>query len=130
MLGAGRQSATSPQSFQFQERIVRSAKPREPAKTTKLLFIEHLAEGLRAMELGKVQMNATAYRLYARRLRDATAGLAEAKLAAKLSRVHPAVADALATRFFNTHGTLPGIQGEAIRDMADAILRRLRARVA
>ena len=108
---------------------MRSAKPRDPSRATKLLFIAHLAEGLQAMELGKVRMNATAYRLYARRLREATAGYPEVNLAAKLSRSHPAVADALAVRFFNTHGTLPGVEGAAIREVADAVLHRLRTRV-
>lgn len=112
---------------------MRSEKPSEKSsndsRATKLLFIEHLAQGLQAMELGKLQMNATAYRLYARRLREATAGFPEAKLAARLARSLPAVADALAMRFFDTHGILPGPEGEAVRRVAQEALLRLRVRV-
>lgn len=100
--------------------------PIDPALETRRLYIEHLAERLEQMELGIAPMKAIAYRLFARRLREATIGFPEARLVTSLSRPSSAVADVLAERFFNTHGWLPNVQGEAVRIVADLFLCRLR----
>lgn len=100
--------------------------PQEPALQGKHLFIEHLAQQLEAMEQGRAPMRPVAYRLYARRLREAMAGYPEARLAAGLGGSHPAVAEALAVRFFDTHGFLPGTGKRAARSLAEQVLARLR----
>jgi len=100
--------------------------PIEPELETRRLYIEHLAERLEQMELGIAPMKAIAYRLFARRLREAMVGFPEGQLAARLSRQSSAVIDALAMRFFDTHGSLPADEGEAVRCEADRLLRRVR----
>lgn len=99
--------------------------PQERALQGKHLFIEHLAGQLEAMEAGRAPMRAVAYRLFARRLREAMAGYPEARLAAGLGEAHPVVAEALAARFFDTHGFLPGQR--PLRALAEPVLARLRA---
>jgi len=78
------------------------------------------------MEFGITPMKAIAYRLFARRLREAMAGFPEAHLMAKLSHHRLAVTDMLATRFFDTHGRLPAAEGEAVQIAADRLLGRVR----
>jgi hypothetical protein len=109
-----------------QECIVRRDRPIDPALESKRLYIEHLAERLESMEVGRTPMKAIAYRLFSRRLREAMAGYPEAQLVARLSRPYAAVVDALATRFFDTHGLLPAAGGEAVRAAAERVLRRMR----
>lgn len=100
--------------------------PQEPALQGKHLFIEHLAGQLEAMEQGRAPMKAVAYRLFSRRLREAMAGYPEARLAASLAGPHPAVADALAVRFFDTHGFLPGPRALSARTIAAEAFERMR----
>jgi hypothetical protein len=99
-----------------------------PTLANKLLFLEHLAQRIEAMEHGHNVMHAVAYRLYTRRLREALAGVPERLLARRLSHRSSAVAEAAANRFFATHGRLPGIGSHAARDRADDLLQRLRRR--
>jgi hypothetical protein len=105
---------------------MRRYRPIDPTLESKRLYIEHLAERLESMELGRTPMKAIAYRLFARRLREAMAGYPEAQLVARLSRATAAVTDALATRHFDTHGMLPAADGETVRAVADQLLRRMR----
>ncbi|WP_119156178.1 hypothetical protein [Caldimonas tepidiphila] len=100
--------------------------PHEPALQGKHLFIEHLAQQLEAMEQGRAPVKAVAYRLFSRRLRQAMAGYPETRLAASLAGPHPAVAEGLAVRFFDTHGRLPGPGGRAAQEIAAELLARLR----
>jgi hypothetical protein len=109
---------------------MRRDRPIDPALESKRLYIEHLAERLESMELGKAPMSAIAYRLFSRRLREAMAGYPEAQLVARLSRCYPAVIDALAMRYFDAHGSLPSASGEAVRIAADLLLHRMRSRTA
>ncbi len=95
-----------------------------PILRSKRLFIEDLAKRLEAMERGETQINPVAYRLYARRLREATAGYPEALLRAQLGAAHHAVLHVLARRHFDTHGEFPGAEGAAVRREADRVLRR------
>ncbi len=94
----------------------------------KRLFIADLAGRLEAMERHEDPMNPVAYRLYARRLREATAGYPDALLRAQLGAAHRAVLQVLEGRYFDEHGAFPGPQGPAARRAAHALLRRLRAR--
>ena len=100
--------------------------PDDPALQRKHLFIEHLAERLEQMEAGIAPMKAIAYRLYARRLREALAGYPPARLASGLARRYAAVAEAVAVRHFDTHGVLPGPRANQSRSLADAALQRMR----
>ncbi len=101
--------------------------PLDPALESRRLYIEHLAKRLEQMEHGITPMRAIAYRLFARRLREALAGFPEAKLVAALSRQSSAVSDVLAARFFDVHGWLPSPDGEAVRSIADRLLGRVRS---
>jgi hypothetical protein len=100
--------------------------PIDPTLESRRLYIEHLAQRLEQMELGIAPMKSIAYRLFARRLRQAMAGFPEAQLIATLSRKSSAVSDALAMRFFDVHGWLPTPEGQAVRDLADLLLAPMR----
>jgi hypothetical protein len=90
----------------------------------KHLFIQHLAERLEQMECAAVPMQPIAYRLYARRLREALAGYPAGRLAGQLARRYPAVAEALACRHFDSHGFLLGTHAAQARVIGeDAMLR-------
>jgi hypothetical protein len=104
----------------------RDPEPLDPALETRRLYIEHLAERLEQMERGIAPMKAIAYRLFARRLREAMAGFPEAQLVARLSRNRTVVTDALAIRFFDVHGRLPAPDGEAAQGAADRLFVRMR----
>ena len=100
--------------------------PTDPRLEGRLLYIEHLAQRLQAMEAGEVPIAPIAYRLYARRLRAAAAGCPERSLASRLAAAPPAVAEILAVRYFDEHGMLPGAGACEAHRTADALLRRLR----
>jgi hypothetical protein len=100
--------------------------PLDPTLEGRRLYIEHLAKRIEQMEHGVTPMRAIAYRLFARRLREALAGLPEARLMAALSRESSAVSDALAMRFFDAHGRLPSPEGETVRGVADRLFGRVR----
>ena len=110
----------------FRSACRKAGSPTDPALRGKHFFIEHLAQRLEAMERGAEPMKAVAYRLYARRLREAMAGYPEARLAESLAHAHPAVAEALAVRHFDTHGVLPGAQAGAVLKAARSALERMR----
>jgi hypothetical protein len=97
----------------------------DPSLQSKHLFISHLAARLDAMERGALPLTAAAYRLYARRLREATAGYPEAQLGERLGRRHPVVAETSDNRYFDTHGHLPGAAGLAAREAAERLFERL-----
>jgi hypothetical protein len=101
--------------------------PTEPTYKGKALFIEHLAERIESMERGRMPLRPVAYRLYARRLREAMAGVPESRLFASLAAGHRTVADVLAVRHFDTHGWLPGLGAQQARAAVERLLRRLRA---
>jgi len=92
------------------------------------LFIQHLAQRLQAMESGSLALHPVAYRLFARRLRQAMAGYPEARLAVRLAEAYPAVAHAMADRFFDTHGRLPGPHARAALSATKTALRRAQRR--
>jgi hypothetical protein len=98
----------------------------DPALESKHLFIAHLAERLQAMDLGRLPMQPRAYRLCARRLREAMAGYPEAHLASRLATSHPAVAELLVNRSFDTHGVLPGVHSQKVNRLAQQTLQRMR----
>ena len=89
------------------------------------LYIAHLAHRIDAMERGRVPLDAVAYRLWSRRLREALAGCSEPALARGLGIVHPAVRDALEQRHFAVFGVLPGTRGRAAARVANQLLKQL-----
>ncbi len=99
-----------------------------PILQSKRLFIEDLARRVEAMERSGRPIHPVAYRLYARRLREAMAGYPEALLRVQLGGAHPAVLHALARRHFDAHGEFPGADGAAARHEAERALRRAAGR--
>jgi len=92
---------------------------------TKRLYIQDLAHRLEAMERHEAPMNAVAYRLYARRLREAMAGYPQPLLRVQLGGVHHTVLQVLDRRHFDDHGTFPGAEGAAAGKLTRAVLRRV-----
>lgn len=96
--------------------------------TNKLLFIAHLAERIGEFERGARPMHATAYRLLARRLRQATAGASPAMLIETLAPRHPALLETVASRHFDDHGHFgSGRHAARAREFAAALFARLDA---
>ena len=91
----------------------------------KRLYIADLAGRLEAMENGATQMNALAYRLYARRMATAMEGYPPGLLAAQLGRAYPSVLDAIESRQFETDGVFRGPHGKRACVVATALLRHL-----
>lgn len=92
----------------------------------KHLFIQHLAERLEQMECAAVPMQPIAYRLYARRLREALAGYPAGRLSGQLARRYAVVSEALASRHFESHGFLPGGNAAHARAIGELTLARMR----
>ena len=92
----------------------------------KHLFIQHLAERLEQMECAAVPMQPLAYRLYARRLREALAGYPVSRQRGPLAQRYTAVSEALASRHFDSHGWLPGGNAVHARAIAELALIRMR----
>jgi hypothetical protein len=100
-----------------------------PLPTSKLLFIAHLSQRLADYESHARAIDARAYRLWARRLREATAGASDAWLARTVGRLHPQALEAAQMRYFDTHGRLgPDAAARAAHRHTDRLLSRLRAR--
>jgi hypothetical protein len=87
------------------------------------LYIVHLAERLEALERSGAPQ-ATAYRLFARRLHSALAGIPEAKASQLASRL-PSVMHAWSQRHFDVHGVFPGAAAACARVEALSLFRRL-----
>ena len=100
--------------------------PHSSPTESKQLFIQHLAERLEQMDCGAVRVQPIAYRLYARRLREALADYPPGRQQVELARRYPAVAEALATRHFNAHGWLPGSHAGHARAITELALVRMR----
>ena len=89
------------------------------------LFIEDLARRLSALETGQRRMNALDYRVHARMLRHALAGVPVKHL--QVLTTYEVVCEVLDNRGFDECGLLQsaGAQARALRDTTDALLRRL-----
>lgn len=96
-------------------------RPRHTSQVARLLYVEDLARRLHAMEQGLETLDAVAYRLYARRMRRALAGVSEAELR-RGSHPHAAVQEARANLYFAEHGHFEG--HAAIADASHALLAR------
>jgi hypothetical protein len=95
---------------------------------SKQLFIQHLAGELQAMEVGRVPMDALRYRVHAKMLRRALAGVATPALMARQGGAHPQVVHALANRFFEDTGHLPQPDASAhkVRSLVERTLAHCR----
>jgi hypothetical protein len=91
----------------------------------KRLYVGDLAARLQAMEEAAAPMNATAYRLFARRLRTALAGCAQTAAANSFGATRVVVGEMVQQRFFDEHGMLPGKRGQLAKASAEALLSRL-----
>ena len=100
---------------------MRRRTPLEPARA---LYVEDLARRLHAMEQGNERLDPVAYRLYARRLRRALAGLSPVQLRRGLA-IHPAMSEGRANLYFAEHGHFEGMK--VVAEAAAALLNRLRA---
>ena len=93
------------------------------------LYIADLARRLHEMESGDVPVQALVYRVVAKRLREAMAGLPErvgrAGFAELPVHLMPLLAEILERRHFDQHGRLPGHGAAACRDQAEILFSRL-----
>ncbi len=87
------------------------------------LYIVHLAQRLDALERSAAPP-ATAYRLIARRLQSALAGIPEAR-SAQLGGQLPSVMHALSQRHFDVHGVFRGGAAARARGVARRLFLRL-----
>ena len=98
---------------------------RTPLEPARALYVEDLSRRLHAMEQGDERLDAVAYRLYARRLRRALAGLSPVQLRRALA-IHPAMSEGRANLYFAEHGHFEGMQ--AVAADAAALLSRFGVR--
>ena len=94
--------------------------------TTKRLYIADLAARIEAIENGRAPMSATAYRLYARRMKAAVAAYPAELLAAQLGGAHPSVLQAIQQMQFESDGMMTGRGSARALVAATTLLRRLR----
>lgn len=93
---------------------------------SKQLYIAYLAQQMADMEGGTIPLQALLYRLLAKRLRQAAAGLPESSLAGRSSASDRQVAEMLEVRYFDNHGRFRGRDARASCAHADALFERLR----
>jgi hypothetical protein len=93
--------------------------------SSKRLYIADLAERIERMESGRVAMNATAYRLYVRRMKAAMRGYPSGLLAAQLGPACSSVIEAIEHRQIELEGFTSGPRGRKAFVAARALLRRL-----
>ncbi len=93
---------------------------------SKRLYIADLARRQSEMETGRVPMDARAYRVVAKRLREAVAGFPEPALYAGFaemrSSLQPVLEEVLETRYFDHHGRLHGPLASVCRADANVVL--------
>jgi hypothetical protein len=94
------------------------------------LYIADLARRLYEMESGDSPIQPLAFRLVAKRLRDALAGLppsvARAGFAELPEHLMPLLSEMFERRHFDQHGRLLGDSAVACRDQAEALFSRLK----
>ncbi|WP_157267781.1 hypothetical protein [Azohydromonas aeria] len=90
------------------------------------LFIEDLARRLHALESGQRRMNALDYRVHARMLRHALAGIPRRQL--QVLMTYGVVCEVMDNRGFDEAALLQsaGPGARVLREHTDALLRRLR----
>lgn len=89
------------------------------------LFIEDLARRLHGLETGQRRMNALDYRVHARMLRHALAGIPQRQL--QVLMTYEVVCEVMDNRGFDEAGLLQsaGAQARELRDTAQALIHRL-----
>jgi hypothetical protein len=92
------------------------------------LYIAHVASRLSAMEERRERMNPLAYRVLARRMRQAAAGLGDELLRSHVGPSSGPLAELLENRHFNEFGRLPGPAAVSCAKLAADLLNRCRER--
>jgi len=78
-----------------------------PASSGQILYVLDVAQKLHEMESGRRPMDPVAYKLFARRLKQALAGCTPLDLPGNVSQ-RPALLEAMADRYFVEHGHFQG----------------------
>jgi hypothetical protein len=99
-----------------------------PKLDNRRLYIADLAQRQADMEWGREPMNALAYRVIAKRLREATAGFADARLDGRFGPCNPQIREVLENRHFDSHGVFRGPNGRCCRTEAAELLVSLGVR--
>lgn len=94
------------------------------------LYVADLARRMHEMESGQRAMQPLAYRVLAKRLRQALAGLPRSSAPAGFLELPPhllrLVAETLETRHFDDYGCLFGVCAARCRDQAESLVGRAR----
>ena len=98
------------------------------ALASRRLYVLDLARRLGDMECGETPLDPLTYRVVARRLKQALAGLPEVLLVGSGPDELAALIPLLEARHFDEHGTLRGAHAAASRRAATSLLRRLGCR--
>jgi hypothetical protein len=119
--------STAPRGFQPPRRrlLSRKAAAVNDLAHNRHLFIEDLARRLQALESGQRRMNALDYRVHARMLRHALAGIPQRQL--QVLMTYGVVCEVLDNRGFDEAGLLQsaGPEARALRKAAQALIRRV-----
>lgn len=98
-----------------------------PASSGQILYVLDVAQKLHEMEIGRLPLDPVAYKLFARRLKQALAGCSPRDLPGNVSQA-PALREAMADRYFVEHGHFMNEQvaADLSWQMIDRVQDRLR----
>lgn len=97
-----------------------------PESSGQILYVLDVAQKLYEMESGRLPMDPVAYKLFARRLKQALAGCTSRDLPGNVSQT-PALKEAMADRYFIEHGHFLGARVAA--DVAWQVIDRVQDRL-
>ncbi len=97
-----------------------------PASSGQILYVLDVAQKLHEMESGGVRLDPVAYKLFARRLKQALAGCSARDLPGNVSQA-PALREAMADRYFVEHGHFMNEQAAA--DLSWQVIDRVQDRL-
>jgi hypothetical protein len=97
-----------------------------PESSGQILYVLDVAQKLHEMEMGRLPLDPVAYKLYARRLKQALAGCTARDLPRNVSQA-PALREAMADRYFVEHGHFTGERAAA--DIAWQVIDRVQDRL-
>ncbi|MBZ8140840.1 hypothetical protein CLD22_13130 [Rubrivivax gelatinosus] len=99
------------------------------ALASRRLYVLDLARRLGDMECGDLPLEPLTYRVVARRLRQALAGLPEVLLVGAGVDELAALIPLLEARHFDEHGVLRGDHAQSSRDIAESLFERIGIRL-
>jgi len=97
-----------------------------PASSGQILYVLDVAQKLHEMENGRLRLDPVAYKLFARRLKQALAGCSPRDLPGNVSQA-PALREALADRYFVEHGHF--MHQQAAADLSWQVIDRVQDRL-